>query len=58
MNYKSQIKLLNKLIKSNIKVKEFILEWQKTFIETQNYNRSVSVGWIFISDYVIRNYKL
>lgn len=54
MNYEAQFKLVRSLARRNIKVKLYLLEWQKKYRETIYYQERVRVGFNYISDHVIR----
>lgn len=57
MNYVAQQKLFKRLLK-NPKIYEFLKFWQTEMMCKPNKQEFVRVGWLPISDYVIRNLKL
>ena len=58
MNLVAQEKLLYRLARQNPKVRHFLRCWQKDMLCSEYKNEEVRVGWIKISDSVIRNLDL
>lgn len=58
MNYDAQLKLLTQLMSRNKQVKGLLIQFQKEFRKPERFQDRFRVGFVFISDAVIRNLNL